>query len=638
MCEKEIIECALQKILDDYGWSYRCEFKNVTITKESELTIVTKNIEGVPDNEITKLDFSYSKVFLLHPDILAKFPNTSRILTAFWERSQLINQHSIENCKNMKQMILYLDSFKNISSTTFLECSNLEELRIGTNSITDFPDDLFLNQRKLKRLELMEKGFNFRNKPFSRLPNLESLSLERMTINSVETGFFQSFKKLQKFTFVDYTNALYRTFPMETLKDQQTIEHLEITFARLGNNQELLFKTLITMGNLKKLRICLNLIQSLDFFVCNPQLKFFEICFNSIKVIPPNAFKNCPDLEELFLYDNPISALNGEEFNHLHKLKEIRLQNTRISSIEPRTFNQLVSLKQLSMGNSFTSQLTVIGKLFEKNTNLWHIGLHSNGITEIHPEAFDNMSNITASIDLNKNVCVDKSFYVYYGDFSQMKQELATCFNNYLKKEILCDFKQSGSNYICYIRNVLVEKSETTEISGSHLPGKTDNDVSTVIFINSTLKEIPQKIFLKFQKLQTLNVESTGLAEIKQLESCNNLETFIASYNQISALETKPFENCINLKFLDLHYNKIQKLRGNVFESNTKLEEIDFSRNEINDIEPCGFLRNQPEFRSINLYENQCVHANIRVWNGDFSEMERLLNPCFISWYSNLYN
>jgi Leucine-rich repeat (LRR) protein len=248
------------------------------------------------------------------------------------------------------------------------------------------------------------------------------------------------------------------------------------------------------------------------------------------------------------------------------------------------------------------------------------------------------MSNITASIDLNKNVCVDKSLYVYYGDFSQMKQELATCFNNYLEKEILCDFKQSGSNYICYIRNVLVENSETTEISGSHLPEKTDNDVSTVIFINSTLKEIPQKIFLKFQKLQTLNVESTGLTVIKKLESCNNLENFIASYNQISALETKLFENCINLKFLDLHYNKIQKLRGNVFESNTKLEEIDFSRNEINDIEPCGFLRNQPEFRSINLYENQCVHANIRVWNGDFSEMERLLNPCFISWYSNLYN
>jgi hypothetical protein len=217
---------------------------------------------------------------------------------------------------------------------------------------------------------------------------------------------------------------------------------------------------------------------------------------------------------------------------------------------------------------------------------------------------------------------------------TSVKKDLEKCFDNSPNQEVYCNFTSIGLNYVCYLQNVLLGEGEKIFITGNNQPEKSDSDVSSVIFIESKLHEIPSEIFEKFENLKELNVESTGLEELNYLENCGSLETFKAPFNNIVKINDETFKDCKNLRTVDLQSNKIEKLGKTVFKHNEKLWEVNLSRNVINGIEPCGFLRNQPELQSVNFVGNQCISANVYIFNGNFTELEDKLIPCYIAWYS----
>ncbi len=160
--------------------------------------------------------------------------------------------------------------------------------------------------------------------------------------------------------------------------------------------------------------------------------------------------------------------------------------------------------------------------------------------------------------------------------------------------------------------------------------------MSSVVFLDSKLHEIPHSVFRKFQNLKEVNVESTELQELNHLENCGSLETLRAPFNNIAEIKDNAFKACTNLRTIDLQSNKIEKLGKTVFKHNEKLREINLARNVIEGIEPCGFLSNQPELQSVNLLGNKCVHHDIHIFNGNFAGLEKKLIPCYKTWYSEI--
>ncbi len=184
-------------------------------------------------------------------------------------------------------------------------------------------------------------------------------------------------------------------------------------------------------------------------------------------------------------------------------------------------------------------------------------------------------------------------------------------------------------NYICNIHNVQFQKDQAIRITGDHHPGKTDSDVSSVIFIESKLHGIPREIFSQFENLRVLSVEATGLDELNHLENCGSLESFKAAFNNIVKITDDTFKDCKNLRTVDLQSNKIRVLRKDVFKHNEKLREVNLRSNEIEKIEPCGFLGNHRELQNVDLIGNLCVHKKVHVAR----DLERFLGNCYISWY-----
>ncbi len=639
--EVKSAEKAIQCEAVDWGTD-SCVFTNVTFTKDTKLKIerIGAPESEATDEDIVQIGFLSSSVSLVHPDILAKFPNIKLIGLAYSgnELNELTNPEFIENCHNITRLHLdYLKDFTGISKDTFSGCKKLEFLSIRTHTLTDLPDGFFKNQGNLRRLDLNEENLKLRVSAFEGLKSLSELTLWSMKLSHIEENFFRSLT-IERLYYNAFFNNWALLFPIESLNSQETIEELGISWTNMSQYPDNFGPTLGSMKKLKTINFSFNLIRSVEVFVDLPNVETIYLWNgNKIEELPANAFKGCPRLSELYLYDNPIKALRGDEFNQLGGLKNLDLSYAKLTSIGPTTFHPLQSLDYLGLDRSFAGPINIENKLFMNLTNLRTLDLSGNNIVAIQRKTFDSLPNLTY-LGLQGNICVDEDFRAPDNevtiDMELLNEKLKVCFANFPIHEVECNFVSLGGKYVCYLRGVKLSEIQQITISGNHQPGKSDSDVSSVIFIESKLHGIPQVIFSQFENLKELNVESTELEELNHLENCGSLETFRAPFNNIVKINDETFKDCKNLRTVDLQSNKIEKLGKTVFKHNEKLWEVNLSRNVINGIEPCGFLRNQPELQSVNFVGNQCISANVYIFNGNFTELEDKLIPCYIAWYS----
>jgi Leucine-rich repeat (LRR) protein len=308
----------------------RCDFTNVAFNQDTILGIERIGFPEATDEDFDEISFSKSSVSLVHPDILAKFPNIVKITLGQDEEaefSELNNQDRIENCQNIKRLELRMKDFTGISINTFADCSKLESLKIATNSLTDLPDDLFKNQQNLHDLELKEKNLKLRVSPFKGLKNLSELWLDSMSLNQIEENFFQSLN-IKRLTYNAYS-ARDLKFPIESLNSQETIEELRITYTDLSEIPENFGPTLRSMKKLKIISLNYDLIGSVEAFVDLPNVESINLENNQIEELPANAFKGCPRLTFLWLSSNNIRAIHPTAFDGLNNLESLGLSGNK---------------------------------------------------------------------------------------------------------------------------------------------------------------------------------------------------------------------------------------------------------------------------------------------------------------------
>lgn len=152
-------------------------------------------------------------------------------------------------------------------------------------------------------------------------------------------------------------------------------------------------------------------------------------------------------------------------------------------------------------------------------------------------------------------------------------------------------------------------------IIGVHQDGKSHDDVTGVVFLNSKLIKIPVEIFETFRNLENLIVKGTQLAIMNEntFELCGKLKYLDASDNQIRVINKSSLEKCTELETLNLHNNFITK------------------------IEPCNnFLMRLTKLKNLLLTHNMCIDQNFR--NEKLNEklddlVLKNLNRCFSKWY-----
>jgi Leucine-rich repeat (LRR) protein len=359
------------------------------------------------------------------------------------------------------------------------------------------------------------------------------------------------------------------------------------------------------LKKLKRIDLGMNQIKRIEWstFTFCRKLVYLNLTYNKIENIDYDAFVDLTGVRELDLSTNQyLTHLNPQLFKECKNLELLHLNYIKKMDIwDNRTFHYLKNLKMINLSeNNFT---VLHPEIFRENLKLEKILMASSDISKIHPSFFDELRNLK-HLDLSGNSCVNQSFVIFDGNLEGVKIGLTDCFDNYYPNDP-CHFKITPNYYMCFYENVTILENQEFSVCGDHLPGRSNYDVNRVEFRSSKLAAIPDDIFIVFQSLKHLNVESTGLEMIKPLKNCRELREFKGSHNKIEILSQDSFAGCSNLQIIELNSNRVKRIESSSLIDLHGLRELYLDDNLLTELDQQSFALFGSNLEKLHLSRNQ---------------------------------
>lgn len=251
-----------------------------------------------------------------------------------------------------------------------------------------------------------------------------------------------------------------------------------------------------------------------------------------------------------------------------------------------------------------------------------------------------------------------------------------------LECQYFLDFNNQNQPYQCNIDTIsfaIDDESQNFTITGNHLPGRTNDDVTYVRIFRSNVPFIITKVFETFPNLARFMVRGGGLRRIQSnaigraehltffdvhsnpqltkihanafigasnlrmllVHSCaitdidenafvglNQVNSLTLSDNQMRDLPVNVFRPLLRLDFLNFARNRIQTLNTTIFSHNNRVHQLDLRGNQINAIEG-NFFDNIPGISLLNLQSNVCINRNFLLFMTNLDAVKIALEPCF---------
>ncbi|KAI4501056.1 hypothetical protein M0802_003859 [Mischocyttarus mexicanus] len=388
------VNCKGIKKLEDFYYSSKPPGK--TINSLSIRSCVLSNITSL-ENFVKKLGIVESKIFSFQ---------------SFKTKNTLLTRQHLKGISNVKELVLSYNNLSNISIDFFVDFPKLEKLDLSHNNLTQL-NDIFnatphlkyldLNKNniyshsstlfyKLENLEHLDLGYNrlekIQESTFDKQVSLKSLNIKANKMNFLPVKFFRKLKKLET---IDISLNSFAGIPRQLFIENKNLRRVlyhnnTINLVTLPENLFSNFKKLEEI-DLKKIGL-LSLPKNLFYY--SPSLKYIYLDHNILANLPQTAFQGLKNLEVLTINDNLIQDIPKGIFSDLEKLKvldldafegltsltELNMENNRLKYIDPET---LIPLSKLNIAKFSNNQL-----VFSKETNLWSPFQHNHYLTELH--------------------------------------------------------------------------------------------------------------------------------------------------------------------------------------------------------------------------------------------------------------
>uniref|UniRef100_A0A8D0GJX5 Leucine-rich repeat-containing G-protein coupled receptor 4 n=1 Tax=Sphenodon punctatus TaxID=8508 RepID=A0A8D0GJX5_SPHPU len=323
-----------------------------------------------------------------------------------------------------------------------------------------------------------------------------------------------------------------------------------------------------------------------------------DISMNNITMLPEDAFKNFPYLEELRLAGNDLSFIHPKALSGLKELKVLTLQNNQLKTVPNEAIRGLSGLQSLRLD---ANHITAVPEdSFEGLVQLRHLWLDDNSLTEVPIHPLSNLPSLQAlTLALNKITHIPdfaftnlSSLVVLHLHNNKIKTIGQHCFdgldnletldlnyNNMVEFpeaiKALPNLKELGfhSNYISVIPD--------GAFAGNPL-------LRTIHLYDNPLSFVGNSAFQNLSDLHSLVIRGASMVQsFPNLTGTVNLESLDMSYNNVKELPS--FKGCISLEDISLQHNQIQEIKEDTFQGLTSLRTLDLSRNLIHQVHKEAF-------------------------------------------------
>jgi len=171
-----------------------------------------------------------------------------------------------------------------------------------------------------------------------------------------------------------------------------------------------------------------------------------------------------------------------------------------------------------------------------------------------------------------------------------------------------CVYRIDGYGYTCFLTiqnpNGL---NNFTRINGTHLTGKSNNDVRHIYDgYGSNTTNIPSIICETFQFATTIVLQSIGIQIVDEysFKNCKNALFLSLVSNKITKVDEKSFSENLELQGLYLYNNELTTLPENVFTNQQKLDILRIDLNKITDL-PENIFHSLTNLTRLDMDNNQ---------------------------------
>lgn len=534
----------------------------------------------------------------------------------------------------------------------FSPVSALTDLTISNCKLLQIPDNTFHELKKLKKLKIRSKNFEWsptKNlelslNAFNGLSELQSLDLAQNNIKFVPSGVFCS---LENLSTLNLTHNRIRTvgqlgFGQGCGSNLHSLDLSHNEIKSLPEDSELL-----KLRSLQHLYLQHNNISDISSEAFNGlvSMRVLNISHNHLHTLPDGLFANARELREVYLNDNTLFELARGIFHRLEQLIVLDLSSNQLTSshIDDGTFLGLIRLIVLNLSNNALTRID--GKTFKDLFFLQILNLKNNSIGYIEDNAFLPLYNLhTLNLAENRLHTIDEN--LFNGLFVLSKLTL----NNNLLVNIdrkafknCSDLKELdlSSNQLLEVPDALWELSflKTLDLGENQISDfkngsfKNLNQLTGLRLIDNQIGNLSVGMFWDLPSLQVLNIAKNKIQSIErgtfsrnmQLEAIRLDGNFLSDINGVfstlaSLLWLNLSENHLvwfdyafvpsNLKWLDIHGNFIEHL-GNYYklQDEIRIKTLDVSHNRIAEISPMA-IPNSVELLFINNNFLNNIHVN----------------------------
>ncbi|XP_075406027.1 leucine-rich repeats and immunoglobulin-like domains protein 1 [Tenrec ecaudatus] len=331
-----------------------------------------------------------------------------------------------------------------------------------------------------------------------------------------------------------------------------------------------------------------------------------NLSYNKLSEIDPADFVDFPNLREVYLSNNELTAIPslGAASSHIVSLF---LQHNKIRSVERWRLEAYLSLEVLDLSvNNITE---VRSGCFPPGLRIKELNLASNRIGTLELGAFDGLSRSLLTLRLSKN---------------RIAQLPMKAFK--LPRLTQLDLTRNRIRLIEGLTFQGLDSLEVLKLQRNAISKLTDgafwglSNMHALHLEYNSLTEVNSGSLYGLTALHQLHLSNNSISHINRdgWSFCEKLHELILSFNNLSRLDEESLADLSSLNILRLSHNSISHISEGAFKGLKSLRVLDLDHNEISGTieDTSGAFMGLDNLSQLTLFGNKIKSVAKRAFSG----------------------